>query len=257
MRSHGEADGTEHMADELTSGGRPRFPALELREALVIVWAVLIAELASVQLRPTLEAALRGASGAVGKDEWRLLYTGAWRAFDFLLAAAILRFGYHRRLTAAGLHARRPLLSLTWTANLGAALGVLFVLILWAYGKYTGRNLLHELEPLATTGAGPAPRTLILLLVTGAVAPFVEEFVFRGILHQGLRNVLAPAPAVVAGSALFALAHVLVGIPYPVFQFLGGLVTATAFERTRSLLAPVLLHCAGNVFFWALAQWAP
>ena len=236
----------------------PRYPAIPLREAAVVLWILGAAELGAIALREPAVRWLGGRWGGATAEELDLVFTGAWRALDFILAAAILRFGFGRSPGAAGLHTRQPLVGLVWSANLAAALGSFFVLCLWGYGHWTGRNLIHDLDPGAAAGSIFPPRLTILLPVVAGVSPFVEEFLFRGLLHQGIRNYLPPVPAVAASAVLFALAHTLfLGIPLPLFQFLGGLVTAAVFERTRSLLAPVLIHAAGNAFFLLLAQWAP
>ncbi len=84
-------------------------------------------------------------------------------------------------------------------------------------------------------------RGLYLLAVVGA--PVVEEFLFRGLLFNGLKSTLTFWPAALISAALFAVVHPLITI-VPVF--LVGLATAYVFDRTKNLLAPIGLHATYN-----------
>jgi membrane protease YdiL (CAAX protease family) len=80
-------------------------------------------------------------------------------------------------------------------------------------------------------------------------APVVEEIVFRGVLYRSLRARMPAAAAVASSAAAFAGMHLVwswtLFVPYT--QILGGIVFAWAYERTRSLVLPAVLHLAGNV----------
>ncbi len=82
-----------------------------------------------------------------------------------------------------------------------------------------------------------------LFLLAVVAAPLCEEFIFRGLVFGGLRRSMGMAPAIVMSAALFAIVHPPVSMA-PVFVL--GLVTAYAYERSRSLLAPVLVHAVYN-----------
>lgn len=88
----------------------------------------------------------------------------------------------------------------------------------------------------------PPAGAWVAALAVGA-APLVEEFIFRGLLYQGLRRTWGVAPSVLASAALFAAAHPPASA-LPVFAL--GVATSLAFERARWLLAPVLAHAAYN-----------
>ncbi|PTT74938.1 CPBP family intramembrane metalloprotease domain-containing protein, partial [Pelomonas sp. HMWF004] len=98
------------------------------------------------------------------------------------------------------------------------------------------------LEPPAGDAAGPALRLWLAVLCVVA-APVFEEFIFRGLIFGGLRRSLPLWPAAAASAAVFAVVHPPVSI-IPVF-FL-GLCTALAYERGRSLLAPMVVHAVYN-----------
>jgi membrane protease YdiL (CAAX protease family) len=85
-----------------------------------------------------------------------------------------------------------------------------------------------------------------LLLAVGA-APIFEEFIFRGLIHRGLRRGLP-----LLAAAMFALVHPPQSAA-PVF-FL-GLTTAVAFERTGLLLVPAITHAVYNASVFLLARY--
>lgn len=91
-----------------------------------------------------------------------------------------------------------------------------------------------------------------LLLLAIFAAPIFEEFIFRGLLHQGLRRSVRPWCAALASAALFAIVHPPASA-LPVFGL--GLATAIAFERTRLLHAPMVAHAIYNaVVLWLQAR---
>lgn len=88
--------------------------------------------------------------------------------------------------------------------------------------------------------------------------PLLEEFWYRGLMYPALRREFGRWLALLISALVFALAH---NLNWPLNQFAGGIVFGLVFERRRGLLAPVLLHMAGNgalaLFGWALLRWWP
>jgi ABC-2 type transport system permease protein len=74
-------------------------------------------------------------------------------------------------------------------------------------------------------------------------APVFEEFIFRGLIYGGLRRSFGVWPATLASAAVFAIMHPAISIA-PVFVM--GVCAALVYERTRSLLAPMLTHLVYN-----------
>lgn len=83
----------------------------------------------------------------------------------------------------------------------------------------------------------------LVLLLTVLAAPLFEEFIFRGLIFGGLRRLGGALPAAAASAALFAIVHPAVSMA-PVFVL--GVCTAWAYERSKSLLAPMLVHATYN-----------
>ena len=96
--------------------------------------------------------------------------------------------------------------------------------------------------------APPATRTpdsefAGLAIIAIAAAPVFEEFIFRGLIFQGLRRSFGLAAATLASAAIFALVHP-VHAMVPVFVM--GALAALVYERTRMLAAPMTVHAIYN-----------
>ena len=135
---------------------------------------------------------------------------------------------------------------LIWSACFGIAAIVLFVLL-----YLTGINALRMLySPL------PHPKLLVFLylLVGGVIGPVAEEIFFRGILYGFFRQ-WGVYTAVALSTLLFVLPH-LTGGNLPFTQIVGGVVFAIAYEREQSLLAPITIHCLGNLAIFSTGLFA-
>jgi len=76
------------------------------------------------------------------------------------------------------------------------------------------------------------------------LGPPIEELLFRGCLYAALRKRFAAWQSNLMSSTVFALSHnYLYGFPN---VFLLGLLGAYAYERRRSLSAPILFHMLWN-----------
>ncbi len=100
----------------------------------------------------------------------------------------------------------------------------------------------------------------IVLATAGLIAPFVEEFYFRGVLLSWLGAKITIMPAILVSAALFGLLH---------FRFAGhpgaegwvftgvialvGLINAMLATTTKSLWPPFCLHAAYNTTLVAMA----
>ena len=100
------------------------------------------------------------------------------------------------------------------------------------------------LQPPAATALNSSPwNALWLLGLTVLAAPLCEEFIFRGLIQGGLRRSLPAWQAIGIAAALFAIVHPPASM-LPVFVL--GLCTGLAYERSGSLLAPMLVHAGYN-----------
>jgi membrane protease YdiL (CAAX protease family) len=90
--------------------------------------------------------------------------------------------------------------------------------------------------------------TTMMIIIT---APFIEEFLFRGCIQNFLRKRLGTFQAIVLTSFIFAMMHFspsqkLSNIPLLISLFTFSLYLGFLYEKTRSLLAPIILHMTFN-----------
>lgn len=102
-------------------------------------------------------------------------------------------------------------------------------------------------------------RLTLFIVVGGLVAPVSEELFFRGVIYGYFRNRLQPAFgkagiawAVIISTLLFVTAH---GIRdgLPLTQIVGGFIFCIAYERSKSLATPVIIHSLGNTALFSLS----
>jgi len=131
---------------------------------------------------------------------------------------------------------------LIWSACFGIAAAVL-ILLLYAAG-------INALRMLYT----PLPYSkllfIIYLTVGGIIGPVAEEIFFRGILYGYFRR-WGVYPAVALSTAFFVLPHLNGGL-LPITQLVGGIVFALAYEKEKNLIAPITIHCLGNLAIFSI-----
>ena len=146
-----------------------------------------------------------------------------------------------------GPHVRQAVAWALGAGALAAAIGVF----------YTHLVIEMDLVPAAAKSALAARSSMRWWLLGLAVvaAPIFEEFIFRGLVFGGLRRFTTPFIAAVASATLFAIVHPPISA-IPVFVL--GFVAALTYERTRMLLAPMLVHAIYNAavltFQWSSLQ---
>ena len=107
-------------------------------------------------------------------------------------------------------------------------------------------NLLSMLAteaPRATAGMLD-PGTTALVAHVMILAPVAEEVAFRGIIYRHLRQFMLPLMATVSSALVFALMHG--NLSQAMWAMVLGLVAAFAYEQTRSLVTPILIHTLFN-----------
>lgn len=90
-------------------------------------------------------------------------------------------------------------------------------------------------------------------LMMVVAAPLLEEFIFRGIVLDGLLKNYPPVKAVFISSLLFGLVHL---NPWQfVTGFFIGLFMGWVYYYTRSLLATIIIHATANLSGFVLRFW--
>ena len=128
------------------------------------------------------------------------------------------------------------LASLKLAVGCGIVLGSLALGYLWLLHQWPATH--EQLVSAQTT----LPRFWLFVLAVG-MAPFAEEYFFRGLLYRALDGEWGGAKALLGSAAFFAIYHPPLSW-VPVFCL--GLTAAWLFKRTGRLLPCVLLHMVYN-----------
>lgn len=132
---------------------------------------------------------------------------------------------------------------------------------LWGLGGYftalplmLGVSLINQQIWQGQGGSNPLLQTVLeegdtlalsIFFVTAAIAaPIFEEILFRGFLLPSLTKYVPVWAAIVLSSLLFAIAHLSLSEILPLTVL--GMILGFAYTRSRSLLAPILLHSLWN-----------
>lgn len=100
-----------------------------------------------------------------------------------------------------------------------------------------------------------SPLKLIYLIFSlGILAPISEEFVFRGIIFNGLKQ-KGLKNAVLISSLLFMLMHL--SLHQTIYQFLLGIVLAMIYYYTQNIFASILVHFINNTFVLLINYFSP
>lgn len=86
----------------------------------------------------------------------------------------------------------------------------------------------------------------IFLLIAASVifAPLAEELIFRGMMYRRCRSYLGTAAATVLSALAFGVYHF--NVVQFLYAFAMGLIFAYFYEKTHTLIVPVLCHAAAN-----------
>jgi membrane protease YdiL (CAAX protease family) len=87
------------------------------------------------------------------------------------------------------------------------------------------------------------------VLAVGILGPIAEELIFRGVLFGRLAATRMPMAAVIAVIALgWAVLHYSYSGGVIALIFVGGLLLGAARWRTGSVVVPILMHIAWNLY---------
>ena len=134
----------------------------------------------------------------------------------------------------------------------GAAFGTVAAIVGIAYLQTVhGLGLIEE--PSERAGEAGATSLGIWILPLGVLAaPLFEEFIFRGLIFGGLRRSMHFLPAATVSAAVFAIVHPPISM-LPVFAL--GVCAAWAYDRSRLLMAPMIVHAIYNAAVIGWQSW--
>lgn len=99
-------------------------------------------------------------------------------------------------------------------------------------------------------------------IVIVGLAPVMEEWLFRGVIQQGLTGNLGRWRGVILTALLFAICRLVPGLPpstllsFLLVSFATGLLLGCVRVATGSLLAAIVLHMGFNLMGWGAAFYA-
>lgn len=124
-----------------------------------------------------------------------------------------------------------------------AAIPLVILVSLVNQAIWQGQGGSNPILPIALEGKDKV--ALAVFFVTASIAaPLFEEFMFRGFLLPSLTQYLPVSGAILVSSLLFALAHLNLSEVLPLTVL--GMVLGIVYTRSRTLLAPMLLHSLWN-----------
>mgnify|MGYP001192701181 CR=1 FL=1 len=181
---------------------------------------------------------LLGAAGAVG---------------SLMLVALVLivaRMAFARGLKGLGLRVRtipqdlaHAFLTLLGVWPLVAAAMSLTILVLKAFDEGFEVPQHEALQVITQSSSAPLQTLMVVLAV--AVAPLIEELLFRGLFQTMIRSYVGrPWPAIVIASILFAVIHQ--DAEHWPALFVLALGLGYSYERSGSLLRAIFMHAMFN-----------
>ena len=87
------------------------------------------------------------------------------------------------------------------------------------------------------------------------MAPIAEELLFRGILYNTIKHTGYPIAGMIISAALFALVHGSLALMLPLFVM--GFALAWVYEKSGSIIAPMMMHATFNAINFSLLKLAP
>lgn len=190
------------------------------------------------------------APSAISEDLKTLLLMSGCVSIVVFMLVPILVVRINAVALGTGFKLKRP----HWMAWPGAALAGL---TLWAFMYevnlliLTQERIEYLTELMGKTRISLQEQPLWLKLFALALAPAAcEEFFFRGLFQNSLRQKVSATRAIIASAVVFGLFHVLVkdALMYERFvpSALMGIALGWVFERTGSVLPGMLLHVLHN-----------
>ncbi|HSI98923.1 MAG TPA: type II CAAX endopeptidase family protein [Patescibacteria group bacterium] len=108
-----------------------------------------------------------------------------------------------------------------------------------------------DVAPQAAEQALGLVEPWVAVLAIVILAPIAEELFFRGVVFNALLRERGPRLAYIGSAALFAVIHLSIVALLPIFLL--GLALAWVYDRTGSLLAPIVMHAVVNGISVAIA----
>lgn len=177
---------------------------------------------------PATDAILAFLAGYVGMVTW-ILWVCRRAGVDLRRLIGRVPTGHDWAITGA-------LLAVTITFSYGS-----WELVAWVLSRVSPDLLTWLLQMVPVRPEATLAHDIAMVLMVVAVAPVVEEVLFRGMLVSRWSVKWGATPGILVSAVAFGILHAnLIGIGFV------GLVTAILYFRTRTLIVPIVFHAANN-----------
>lgn len=137
---------------------------------------------------------------------------------------------------------------LLWSPFKATAAVVIGVAVSIVLNLLISLSHLHEIFPSYDEGAAisfQGQNAVLLIIATVILGPLAEEIIFRGLVFSRMRLYLGLIPCMIISSVLFGLYHM--NMVQFIYTTLVGLFLSYVYEKSGSLIVPVLAHGAMNL----------
>jgi len=192
--------------------------------------------------------------GVTGEEDRDAPGVIATLAFELLIGAAVLLLAARRGLRLRDLGFTRPrrwrFVGIIWGGSYAILIAYQIGLALL---DRTGVDVsrFREGTPLPVDREDGVALVVILGIAVVLVAPLSEELFFRGLVFRGLRGFWRLLPSLAVSGLVFGAFHGNLSVMIP-FALIGALF-AWGYERSGSLLTPILAHLLVNGLSFALS----
>jgi membrane protease YdiL (CAAX protease family) len=98
------------------------------------------------------------------------------------------------------------------------------------------------------------PAAIIYFVLICAIAPALEEIIFRGFIYAGLRQRFHPSIAILLSAFVFGVTHIRLAVGGMVAIACVGVLLALLYERSRTLWPSIIAHAAHNILAFAIVM---
>ncbi len=168
----------------------------------------------------------------------QLLFLGTIRGIEtaiFVFIVGTSSLGLEKQDILPGL-AR----GLIWSLAFGAIVLIISE-ILWIWG-------INPIKLLRSKIPRKMPDLILFYCVGGIIAPIAEEIFFRGIIYGFFRR-WGIMVALILSTLIFFAAHPKGNL----FQLVGGILFALAYQKEKKLMTPIVIHSLGNMAIFTVS----
>lgn len=177
---------------------------------------------------PATGAILAFLAGYVGMVTW-ILWVCRGAGVDLRRLIGRVPAGHDWAITGA-------LLAVTITFSFGS-----WEIVAWVLSRVSPELLTWLLQMVPERPDGTLAHDIAMVLMVVAVAPVVEEVLFRGVLVSRWCVKWGATAGILVSAVVFGILHA-----NPIGIGFVGLVTAVLYFQTRTLIVPIVFHATNN-----------